>query len=112
MSSWAVSTVELCEGPAIGSRAEATQRGRLLRLAWQTFASKIQRLGDFLRRETNKPLPKELRRSLRMNKSAKRKGYRYYETDADKKRIEDYLNQPINIAIRVGPAFDYRPSNF
>ncbi|KAH8312798.1 hypothetical protein KR044_012976 [Drosophila immigrans] len=114
MSSWAVSTIELCDGPANARSgpAKGSGQGRLLRLAWQTFSSKIQQLGDFLRRETNKPLPKELRRSLRLNKSAKRKGYRYYETDADKKRIEEYLTQPVNISIRVGPAFDYRPSNF
>ncbi|XP_034486684.1 uncharacterized protein LOC117791129 [Drosophila innubila] len=112
MSSWAVSNIELCDCTANSSRAEGSRQRRLLRLAWHTLSSKIQQLGDFLRRETNKPLPKELRRSLRMNKSARRKGYQHYETEADKKRINDYLNRPVNISIRVGPAFDYRPSNF
>ncbi|XP_062122982.1 uncharacterized protein LOC133836485 [Drosophila sulfurigaster albostrigata] len=112
MSSWAVSTIELCEGAANAKNgAEASSHRGLLRLAWQTFSSKIQQLGGFLRRETNKPLPKELRRSLRLNKSAKRKGYQFYESAADKKRKEEYLNQPININIRVGPAYEYRPSN-
>ncbi|KAH8406765.1 hypothetical protein KR222_010005 [Zaprionus bogoriensis] len=109
-SSWAVSSLELCDCPASGTAgAKGSRHGGLLRMAWQTFSTRIQKFGDFLRRETNKPLPKELRRSLRMNKSARRKGYQHHETEADKRR--EYLNQPINISIRVGPAYEYRPSN-
>ncbi|EDV93627.1 uncharacterized protein LOC6564332 isoform X2 [Drosophila grimshawi] len=112
MSSWAVSSTRLHDAPPNGSRSRGAKGSRLLRLAWQTFTVKCQQLGDLLRREANKPLPKELRRSLRMNKSARRKGYQHYESEADKQRIKDHLNQPINISIRIGPAYDYRPSNY
>ncbi|EDW66943.1 uncharacterized protein [Drosophila virilis] len=112
MSAWAVSNTNLYDATPNAGGATGPRHRRLLRLAWQTLAARCQQLGDFLRRETNKPLPKELRRSLRLNKSAKRKGYQHYESEADKRRIKDYLNEPINISIRVGPAYEYRPSSY
>lgn len=85
-TSWAVSTLELCDRPAASdSGAKGSRQGGLLRMVWQTFSTRILKFGDFLKRETNKPLPKELRRSLRMNKSARRKGYQNHETEADKR---------------------------
>ncbi|TDG52106.1 hypothetical protein AWZ03_001387 [Drosophila navojoa] len=111
MSAWAVSNTNLSDAIPSATGATGSRHRRLIRVAWQTLAAKCQQLTEFLKRETNKPLPKELRRSLRLNKSAKRKGYQHYETEADKQRIKDYLNQPINLSVRLGPAYDYRPSN-
>ncbi|EDW84192.1 uncharacterized protein Dwil_GK14005 [Drosophila willistoni] len=120
MSSWLVSTTELrdCCNDIPRSNGTSTSfrdrhsRNKLFFLVWQRFAEKCHQFGNFIKRETNKPLPKELRRSLRMNKSSRRKGYRHCETDIDKRIMEERLNQPVNIAIRVGPAFDYTPSNY
>ncbi|KAH8294657.1 hypothetical protein KR018_000889 [Drosophila ironensis] len=113
MSSWIVSTVDLCDRGASGaaSPSMASAPKRLILLVWHRLANKCEKFGSFLRRETNKPLPKELRRSLRLNKSAKRKGYRGCESEADKRIIEERLNEPINLSIRLGPAYDFRPSN-
>eukprot|EP00099_Drosophila_melanogaster_P022543 NP_650044.1 uncharacterized protein Dmel_CG18577 [Drosophila melanogaster] len=114
MSSWVVSTTELRDCGTKGSKASSTssRHTRLILLVWQNLAEKCHKFGSFLRRETNKPLPKELRRSLRLNKSARRKGYRSCESEAEKRLMTERLNEPINISIRMGPAYDYRPSNF
>ncbi|ALC45683.1 CG18577 [Drosophila busckii] len=110
MSNWALSTIELHDCAARNGTTASRPR-QLLQLAWQTFTARCQQLGELFKRESNKPLPKELRRSLRLNKSARRKGYQEYESATDKRRRKEYLNQPVNISIRLGPAFDYRPSN-
>ncbi|XP_017083705.1 uncharacterized protein LOC108116376 [Drosophila eugracilis] len=114
MSSWVVSTTELCDCGANGqkSSSKSSRHTRLILLVWHNLTEKCQKFGSFLRRETNKPLPKELRRSLRLNKSARRKGYRGCESEADKRIMKERLNEPVNISIRMGPAYDYRPSNF
>ncbi|XP_039492101.1 uncharacterized protein LOC120452093 [Drosophila santomea] len=116
MSSWVVSTTELCDCGAKGAKtpsasASSRRHTRLILLVWQNLAEKCHKFGSFLRRETNKPLPKEMRRSLRLNKSARRKGYRSCESEAEKRLIEERLNEPGNIYIRMGPAYDFRPSN-
>ncbi|KAH8292561.1 hypothetical protein KR054_012597 [Drosophila jambulina] len=111
MSSWVVSTTELRDCGATGASSSYPRR-RLILLMWHSLAEKCQKLGNLLRRETNKPLPKELRRSLRLNKSARRKGYHSCESEADKRLMKERLNEPANISIRIGPAYDYRPSNF
>ncbi|XP_037731166.1 uncharacterized protein LOC119561758 [Drosophila subpulchrella] len=115
MSSWVVSTTELYDCGANGptsSSATSSRHTRLILLVWHNLTEKCQKFGSFLRRETNKPLPKELRRSLRLNKSARRKGYRSCESEADKRLMKERLNEPVNISIRMGPSYDYRPSNF
>ncbi|XP_030374413.1 uncharacterized protein LOC115623982 [Scaptodrosophila lebanonensis] len=108
--SLAISTNDLRQGERQTPHSTRASR-QFIRLAWQTIYSKYQKLTDLLRRETNRPLPKELRRSLRLNKSAKRKGYQQHQSEADKRALEEHLNQPINLAIRIGPAFEYMPSN-
>ncbi|KAI8044921.1 hypothetical protein M5D96_001097 [Drosophila gunungcola] len=87
MSSWVVSTTELYDCGANGTTSSPTssRHTRLILLVWHNLAEKCQKIGTFFRRETNKPLPKELRRSLRLNKSARRKGYRSCESEADKR---------------------------
>ncbi|KAH8243484.1 hypothetical protein KR032_007777 [Drosophila birchii] len=113
MSSWVVSTTELRDCGTTGASTSYPRRRhqRLILLVWHSLTEKCQKFGNLLRRETNKPLPKELRRSLRLNKSARRKGYHSCESEADKRLMKERLNEPANISIRLGPAYDYRPSN-
>ncbi|EDW38383.1 GL12562 [Drosophila persimilis] len=113
MSSWIVSTTELHDSGANGNtyRSGGSRHKRMILMVWHSLTEKCEKFGQFLRRETNKPLPKELRRSLRLSKSSKRKGYRSWESEADKRLMQERLNEPINISIRMGPAYDFRPSN-
>ncbi|KAH8384087.1 hypothetical protein KR009_012064 [Drosophila setifemur] len=116
MSSWIVSTTDLWDCGANGaggaSSHPAPRHKRLILLVWHRLAEKCEKFGNFFRRESNKPLPKELRRSLRLNKSARRKGYRSCESEADKRLIKERLNEPANLSMRMGPAYDFRTSNF
>lgn len=96
------STIEL-HGPAAASQ-KARNTGNsnsngivdvganVLRIIWHSLYEKY----DYLRRrsghlkviverETNKPLAKKFRRSLRLNKSAKQKGYEFFISDEDKR---------------------------
>ncbi|XP_049315403.1 phospholipid scramblase 2 isoform X3 [Bactrocera dorsalis] len=95
------STVEL-HGPAAASQnvpntGNSNSNGivdvgaNVLRIIWHSLYEKY----DYLRRrsghlkviverETNKPLAKKFRRSLRFNKSAKQKGYEFFLSDEDK----------------------------
>ncbi|SPP83477.1 uncharacterized protein LOC117585211 [Drosophila guanche] len=113
MSSWIVSTTELdnCGGVHGSPGSGASRHKRMILMVWHSLTEKCEKFGQFLRRETNKPMPKELRRSLRLSKSSKRKGYRSWESEADKRLMQERLNEPINISIRIGPAYEFRNSN-
>lgn len=63
-----------------------------LRIIWNSLYEKYdylrRRSGNLkviLERETNKPVAKKFRRSLRLNKSAKQKGYEFFLSDEDKR---------------------------
>ncbi|KAH8277054.1 uncharacterized protein [Drosophila bipectinata] len=114
MSSWVVSTIDLhdCGANGTSSSGPSSRHKHFILLVWHRLAEKCERFSSFLKRETNKPLPKELRRSLRLNKSARRKGYQSCESEADKRIMKERLNEPANLSVRMGPAYDFRPSNF
>lgn len=64
----------------------------VLHSIWKTLHAKydiLRRqtniLTNYICKESNKPLPKKFRRSLRLNKSAKRKGYGVFMSDEDKR---------------------------
>ncbi|XP_075160275.1 phospholipid scramblase 1 isoform X3 [Haematobia irritans] len=64
---------------------------KVLRIVWHTLYEKFDYLRrrtqifkNFVGRENNKPLVKKFRRSLRLNKSAKNKGYEYFMSDEDR----------------------------
>ncbi|XP_022232441.1 phospholipid scramblase 2 isoform X4 [Drosophila obscura] len=64
---------------------------KVIRFIWHTLYSKYthlcsrsQTLKQLVCREANKPLPKKLRHTMRLNKSAKRKGYEYYISEEDR----------------------------
>lgn len=64
----------------------------LLHIVWNTLHEKCeylcrksQLLKNVINRESNKPLAKQFRKSLHLNKSAKKKGYKYFLSDEDKR---------------------------
>ncbi|XP_017493951.1 PREDICTED: uncharacterized protein LOC108382070 [Rhagoletis zephyria] len=65
---------------------------KVLRIIWHSLYEKYDylrrrssNLKGVVERETNKPLAKKFRRSLRLNKSAKKKGYEFFLSDEDKR---------------------------
>lgn len=67
-------------------------RSKVLRIVWHSLYEKYENLRkrtqifkSLVYRESNKPLAKKFRRSLRLNKSAKKKGYDYFLSDEDKR---------------------------
>lgn len=78
------------ESPA--SSGGASSGSKVLRIIWHTLYSKYNyfctqshTLKQLVCREANKPLPKKFRHTMRLNKSAKRKGYEFYMSDEDKR---------------------------
>lgn len=70
----------------------ASSGSKVLRIIWHTlyskynyFCTRSHTLKQLVCREANKPLPKKFRHTMRLNKSAKRKGYEYYISDEDKR---------------------------
>ncbi|XP_033158620.1 phospholipid scramblase 2 isoform X3 [Drosophila mauritiana] len=91
-----VSTLDLSGGENRGNPEESHSRGvrsgsKVLRFIWHSLysqynqiCSRSQTLRQLVCREANKPLPKKLRHTMRLNKSAKRKGYEFYISDEDR----------------------------
>uniref|UniRef100_A0A1A9W564 Phospholipid scramblase n=1 Tax=Glossina brevipalpis TaxID=37001 RepID=A0A1A9W564_9MUSC len=90
------STLELTSTPVNShdnKRKETENKtSTVLRLVWNILHEKCEylyRKSQFLKnainRESNKPLAKQFRKSLRLNKSAKKKGYKYFLSDEDKR---------------------------
>ncbi|XP_023033817.1 phospholipid scramblase 2 isoform X2 [Drosophila willistoni] len=101
-----VSTLDLCAAdgstePKNGTAGHAggnengstgvTTGSKVLRFIWHSLYSKYNNfctrsgnLKQLICREANKPLPKKFRHTMRLNKSAKRKGYEFYISDEDK----------------------------
>lgn len=74
------------------SSGGASSGSKVLRIIWHTLYSKYNyfctqshTLKQLVCREANKPLPKKFRHTMRLNKSAKRKGYEFYMSDEDKR---------------------------
>ncbi|KAH8346286.1 hypothetical protein KR067_003916, partial [Drosophila pandora] len=91
-----ISTLDLSGGncgEGESSRGTGVKGGsKVLRFIWHSLysqysslCSRSQTLRQLVCREANKPLPKKLRHSMRLNKSAKRKGYEFYISDEDKR---------------------------
>ncbi|KAI8040307.1 hypothetical protein M5D96_006247 [Drosophila gunungcola] len=92
-----VSTLDLSASENRGNPEESHGRGvrsgsKVLRFIWHSLysqynqlCSRSKTLRELVSREANKPLPKKLRHSMRLNKSAKRKGYEYYISDEDRR---------------------------
>ncbi|BFF97196.1 phospholipid scramblase 2 [Drosophila madeirensis] len=87
-----ISTLDL-SGEHGEQRGSGVSSGsNVIRFIWHTLYSKYthlcsrsQTLKQLVCREANKPLPKKLRHTMRLNKSAKRKGYEYYISDEDRR---------------------------
>lgn len=71
---------------------DETRSAKVLRIVWHTLYSKydlLRRRTQFLKNticpDNNKKLMKKFRHSMRLNKSAKKKGYEYFMSDEDKR---------------------------
>uniref|UniRef100_W8BHV2 Uncharacterized protein n=1 Tax=Ceratitis capitata TaxID=7213 RepID=W8BHV2_CERCA len=89
----------------------------VLRIVWHNLYEKydyLRRRGNSLKvivqRESNNPLAKKFRRSLRLNKSAKKKGYEYFLSDEDKRRLDEYTRRHTELSARLGVPYDGRPA--
>ncbi|XP_064552327.1 phospholipid scramblase 2 isoform X3 [Drosophila montana] len=94
-SSSYISTLDLTKNESADQK-ESTPNGassgsKVLRLIWHSlyskynyFCTRSQTLKQLVCREANKPLPKKFRHTMRLNKSAKRKGYEFYISDEDR----------------------------
>lgn len=89
-----VSTLDLSGENHTGEapRGGVKSGSKVLRLIWHSLysqythlCSRSQTLRQLVCREANKPLPKKLRHTMRLNKSAKRKGYEFYMSDEDRR---------------------------
>lgn len=74
------------------SNESNSNSSKVLRIVWHSlyekyehFCKQTKLLKNFVYRESNKPLAKKLRHSLRLHKSAKKKGYKYFISDEDKR---------------------------
>lgn len=74
------------------NNTEESNSSKVFRIVWHAIYEKCDYLRrrtkifqSFVSRESNKPLAKQFRRSLRLNKSAKKKGYEQYMSDEDKR---------------------------
>lgn len=71
---------------------EESNSAKVLRIVWHALYDKYEHLRrrtqilrNFVSRENNKPLAKKIRRSIRLNKSAKKKGYEFFLSDEEKR---------------------------
>lgn len=78
--------------PSKTSENNNYNRSKVLHIVWQTlyekyesFCKQTKLLKNLVNRESNKPLAKKFRHSLRFNKSAKKKGYTYFLSDEDQR---------------------------
>lgn len=72
--------------------SEANTGSKVLRIVWhalyekyENFRKQTKLFKNLVNRESNKPLAKKFRHSLRLNKSAKKKGYKYFLSDEDQR---------------------------
>ncbi|ALC43800.1 CG18577, partial [Drosophila busckii] len=95
-SSHYISTLDLSKSDRVEGEASAapgvSTGSKVLRLVWHSLYSKYsylcnrsQTFKQLVCREANKPLPKKFRHTLRLNKSAKRKGYDFFMSDEDRR---------------------------
>lgn len=80
------------ENTTTSAAGGASSGSKVLRIIWHTlyskynyFCTRSHTLKQLVCREANKPLPKKFRHTMRLNKSAKRKGYEYYISDEDRR---------------------------
>ncbi|XP_017863927.1 PREDICTED: phospholipid scramblase 2 isoform X3 [Drosophila arizonae] len=90
-----LSTLDLTKNES-GDQKDAPSGGassgsKVLRFIWHSlysqynfFCTRSKTLKQLVCREANKPLPKKFRHTMRLNKSAKRKGYEFYISDEDR----------------------------
>lgn len=71
---------------------DESSTSKIFRIVWHTMYEKYENirrqsriLKNFVCRESNKPMAKKFRRTMRLNKSAKNKGYEYFMSDEDKR---------------------------
>ncbi|KAM8709925.1 hypothetical protein ACLKA7_016688 [Drosophila subpalustris] len=100
-----------------GTPAGASSGSKVLRFIWHTlynkysyFCTRSQTLKQLVCREANKPLPKKFRHTMRLNKSAKRKGYEFYMSDEDRRRLDEYTFRNSELSARIGIPYEYRPA--
>ena len=74
------------------SNENSSKKSKVLRIVWHNlyekyehFCKQTKLFKNLVYRESNKPLAKKFRHSLRLNKSAKKKGYKYFISDEDKR---------------------------